>query len=55
VGVVGLLSEWEVHYIKVLICGIELADTSYGKEKVTYLSINTASNREMTRDRTREF
>ena len=33
VGVVGLLSEWEVHYIKVLICEIELADTRRSDER----------------------
>ena len=33
VGVVGLLSEWGVHYIKVLICEIELADTRRADER----------------------
>jgi len=33
VGVVGLLSEWEVHYIKVLICEIELTDARRSDER----------------------
>jgi len=33
VGVVLILSQWEVHYIKVLICEIELTDTRRSDER----------------------